>query len=305
MSEVRIVSTEPCGDLVAVSIEVESDEIFSIEGKRVEAPERKGEFHQGLHGQRITHSHNRRVTKSVVYVEAPFTEQKLAEKLAEVRRDVEATDVKDFACELEPLQERCFVNGKTERDFYRAEACPPGILDTLKERFPSLDLSTLSLISSPSFNEVIRQNVISTFLWEDDVPGLTINGLRLISRSRKFCLEAGKFYDRLYTFPSGSESYPFMPASCKLMARSVNTNIQDGLVLPDFFDLYFSGEHAVVEEAFSLPNRVGAQTTYYGVTVLEGKVVRAKQYCYDRPGIFFDWDGVVYRAAQGHKITPP
>jgi hypothetical protein len=305
MTSVRIVSTEPCGNLVAVTIEVESDEIFSIEGKRVDVPDRAGMFHKDLHGSRVTHAHNRRTTRDIVYVEAPFSEDKVADRIAAIQADVERTQPADFACEQDALQERCVVNGGAERSFYRAAKCPGHILGAIEQRFPGFDLASLSLVSTPVYHDVLKQNVISTFLWEDDVPGLTIDGLRLIARSRKFCLESGSKYDRLYTFPDGSESFKFLPPSSRLLAKSVNSRIEGPLRMPDITDIYFAGSDHEVQRRFGLPPRTGSERTYYGATIANGDVVRVKQYLYDAPGIFYDWDGTVKRAAEAHGVELP
>lgn len=305
MIETTILSIEPCGDLSAVEIEVMTEEIFSVDGVRMDPPDRSGDFHQSLHDNRITHSHNYRKTRTTVYVQSPYSADKLAEQIAIIEADIAATTEASFVSKPSDVQERCVINGDSEKLFYRIDGCPQEVLDALTGSFPDVNVATISLISAPSYHEVTGQHVISTFLWEDDAPGLSMNGMRLISRSRKFCLESAKYYDRLYTFVDGTENYDFIPPSCRILAKSVNTNIQDGLQLPSFFDVYFAGDPDVVESAFSLPKRVGAESTYYGVTVVDGKVARVKQYCYDHAGIFFDWDGTVARAAKDHGVLLP
>ena len=39
-----------------------------------------------------------------------------------------------------------------------------------------------------------------------------------------------------------------------------------------------------------------------GLGLVDGKVKRAKQYCYDSAGAFYDWDGTVVRAAESHGV---
>ena len=289
MIETTVLSVEPCGNLVAVELEVKRSAILADAGP----------------AGRNTHSQHSRSTRTTVFVEAPYEKHKLDPHIAAIEADMAATQAAHFSKAQPVVQERTFVNGAQERSFYRAEACPAPVTQALQAAFPQVNLDALALISSPAYHDILEQNVISTFLWEDDVPGLVVDGRPLITRSRKFCLESGKSYDRLYTFADGTERYGFLPDSCRVLAKSVNTNVQAGLHLPEFADIYFAGDAEQVQHALGLPPRVGAQSTYYGVTVLDGRVVRAKQYCYDQPSIFFDWDGAVVRAASNHGVVLP
>lgn len=277
MTDVRVISTERLGSLVAVVVEVEADEVFSVDGPR-----------------------RRRMVRETLYLPYPLSAELLDERVAAIRNDISTPQPPVPVSEPPALQERCFVNGDAQRDFYRADACPQDVIDALLASFPGLDLSRYSLISSPSYNEVIGQDVVSTFMWEDDVPALVVNGIPAICRSRKFCLGAGKWFDRLYLLAEASESSPLLPPSCVLLGKSRNVNAQPGLELPDFYDLYFRGDDAEIQQAFSLPPITGSHKTYYGVTVVDGKVVRAKQYCYDTSSAFSDWDGTARRVRQAH-----
>jgi hypothetical protein len=299
MTSVTIVAQEKVGDLLAVTFEIDSGGVFSVGGLEVDET-----AYQASRGSRVSHTRNRSVVRDVVYMKPPFSQEEFDRLVAPAAQSANAVRPADFSRAEPALQEKCFVKNGSEREFYRAVACPQQITSALKQKFSGVDLSRLSLISSPAYNEVLKQNVISTFLWEDDVPGLTVDGMKLIARSRKFCLESGGNYDRLYVFSPSSESYKFLPSSCKVLAKSVNTHASSSLKLPEFLDIYFRGDHAEVQQKFGLPPRLGAERTYYGATLVNNDVVRVKQYCYDAPGIFHDWDGTVRRAAGAHGITP-
>jgi hypothetical protein len=297
MTSVAIISRESVGDFVAVTFEVSSSGLYIVKGKPVE-----GSQYEAVRSGYAERASSRSVVRDVIYMREPFSESELEEAIARVASQAQGWQPSDLLQEQAPLQERCFVNGGSGRDFYIAAACPEHVIGALTDRFPGVDTSAISLISTPSYNEVLGQNVISTFLWEDHVPVLTIDGMKLVTRSRKFCLESGGIYDRLYLLPEKSDSYKFLPASARLLAKSVNTHAEGGLRLPEFFDVYFGGDDKDVQRHFGLPPKVGAERTYYGATVAGGDVVRVKQYCYDAPGVFHDWDGAIRRVAQAHGI---
>jgi hypothetical protein len=297
MTSFRIISRESIGDLVAVAFEASSAGLYTANGAPVDESQ-----YEALRGARADHASSRSVVRDIVYMRHPFSEPELEEAISKAASRAREWQPSDLLREQALLQEKCFVNGRSEREFYRADACPGHVIGALAGRFPGVDTSAISLISTPSYNEVLGQNVISTFLWEDDVPGLTIDGMKLITRSRKFCLESGGIYDRLYILPDKSDSYKFLPASARLLAKSLNTHAEGGLHLPEFFDVYFGGDDEDMQRHFGLPPKVGAERTYYGATIACGDVVRVKQYCYDAPGAFHDWDGVTRRVARAHGM---
>jgi len=287
-------------DATRVTVKLSTEEIFSIEGVVFSTPERQEAYHQGLHTDRVNHNHNRKQITTTVWVEHPYTDEKLDLLLEPFIQDLNSTAPVDFHKELNHVQERCLVNGSNEKQFYVMEYCPEEVKQALLNSFPEYDLDTIALISSPSNHEVLGEMVISAFLKENDVDCLSHQGTPLVAKARKFCLTSNKYYDRCYGFCT--DDFSFIPDSCEIMAKSFHINVQEGLTLPDFYDVYFSGNDSEVQSAFNLPNIVGNESTYYGVTVVNGAVVRAKQYCYDRVGIFSDWDDAMARRRAEHNI---
>lgn len=300
-STVEIVETLDKGALTRVKVKVQTDEIFSVDDVRLDTPDRASDYHQSLHTDRVTHKHNRRTTVETLWMENPYSQADLDAKIAELTAHVDATNVEHFAREEPEIQERCFVDGGSEKNFYPIDRAPQSLKDQLAAVFPDVDFSTIALLSTPSYHNVLEQDVITAFLWEWDVPALMEGDVKLITKARKYCMAAGKRYDRCYAFTE--ETFSFIPDDCTIMAKSFHVNVEDGLTLPDFYDVYFSGNADVVEAAFNLPHHVGHENTYYGVTVVDGEVRRAKQYCYDEVTVFSNWDEAMDRIASDHGIT--
>lgn len=301
-STVEIISKETVDDLVKVELKVKSSEIFSVEGKHLDTPERSSDYHQKLHSDRVTHRHNTRTTRETIWLNSPFSQDELDKQVAKITSNIEATQVADFDHINADVQERMFINGGDEKLFYKTAQAPNTVINSFKTSFPDEDLSSISLISTPSYHSIVNDDVISTFLWADDVPQLVIDGVKCIARSRKYIVGLKKKYDRCYTFTAG-ESFSFLPDGCTSLAKSFHTNIDNGFVLPNFYDVYFTGDSTVIEKAFNLPNKLGKETTYYAVTVVEGEVRRAKQYCYDTPTTFYDWRATVERSSSNHGVA--
>jgi len=300
MTSITVIRTVDEGNETKAVVKIESDEIFSVEGEKLTSPDRSSDYHQNLHTSRIDHNHNKKTIQISVMVPNPYSREKLDALLEGTISEMEAVPPSDFAHERQQIQEKCFVNGSNVKHFYHISNCPDSVKEELLAAFPSYDLTTIALISSSSYHEVTGESVISAFLVEDDVEALTHDDTKLITKCRKFCLTSKKFYDRCYAFCN--ESFDFIPDSCEIMGKSYHINIETGLELPEFYDVYFSGEDAVVQEAFDLPNLVGKESTYYGVTVVDGAVTRAKQYCYDTAGIFSDWKGAIETKKTEHNL---
>lgn len=306
MTSINILETEDQGDVTKIRVEITYDEIFSVDRERLEAPERVdgyavGDWHTLLHTNRIEHNHDIRVSKTTLWVENPYTEEKY--NLA-IKPYVDAFESFDHLEMLKPeheVQETCIVNGQARKHYHRRN-CPSSVTDTLLKSFPDFDLTNIEMISAPAYHEIVQQTVMSAFLRDMDVEAQMDGDTKLVSICRKYCLESGKYYDRCYGFVSEDDTFSFIPDSCTVMAKSYNTNIQEGLTIPDFYDVYFSGDAEVVEAAFDLPHHVGAYRTYYSVTVQNDEVVRAKQYCYDENTLFAEWDKALIRAKQTHNL---
>lgn len=301
MIDLEVISQTPLEDLLVVKVKLMSREINSVEEVEIGALDRSSDFHKELHDKRITHRHNHMNMYVTVYLEPPFSEEKLSAALIPTISRMERLSIDAFAVDDTIVQERMFVNGGEEKNFYKMVACPDDVRDTLLAAFPEVNLDTIALISTPSWHNIAQQTVITAFLYENDIPGLQENGVPLITKARKYCLEAGLFYDRCYAF--AQERPTFVPEGCVVMAQSFHVNVPPELELPNFYDVYFSGDAATVEAAFGLEPLTGKVNTYYGVTVLDGEVLRAKQYCYDTTTVFSDWDRAMDQIAADHGMT--
>jgi hypothetical protein len=303
MTNVTVLSTEDLGEETKVTVQIESSIILSVNRELISSNyDSETHEHDYLHTDRIDHDHNSRVYKITVWVDNPYTLEKLNVLLADQIAESENVSHLDYLNVIHDVQERCIVNGNT-KEHYHISKCPKSVSDALIAAFPGYDLSKVAMISAPAYHEIMQQTVISVFLREHYV-GTPLDGdTPLICVCRKYCLEAGKYYDRNYGFVGNDENFSFIPNSCTLLAKSYNSNIQDGLVVPDFYDVYFFGEPEIVEEAFNLPHNVGTTKTYYAVTVQNNTVMRAKQYCYDGRTQFSDWIEAVARAKIAHNLT--
>lgn len=300
-STVTIVETVDRGDVTKVVVQVKTDEIFSLEGERLDSPTRASDYHQSLHTGRVNHNHNRRTATDTIWMTNPYTQAQLDAKIQELVVQLDATAVSHFDQQDAVIQERCFIDGASEKNFYPIDQAPQSLKNQLTAAFPSVDLTTIALLSTASYNSVVQEEVITAFLWEWDVPALMEGSVELITKARKYCLTSRKFYDRCYGFTA--ETFSFIPSGCTVMAKSFHVNIQPGLVIPTFYDVYFSGDAATVQAEFSLPALEGSESTYYGVTVVDGEVQRAKQYCYDGVTVFSNWDEAMDRVASEHGVS--
>jgi len=311
MTSINILSTEDLGENTKVVVELYSAEVFSVNRELVEgSPElvdgyRAEEYHSSLHDNRVEHDHGLRACKTTLWVENPYTLEKLNIALEEQVASLEDISYLDYLKPIDGVQEVCIVDG-VERLFYRPSECPSTITDTLVAAFPDVDLANIAMISAPAYHDLVQQTVISVFLVENRYRadgGPSDGDTPLVCICRKYCLEAGKYYDRYYSFITEDDNFSFIPDSCTLLAKSYNTNIQEGLVIPEFYDVYFAGDVEVIESAFNLPHHVGEHRTYYAVTVSNNEVVRAKQYCYDTFTLFSGWHEQIERLKLSHNLA--
>ena len=253
-STVEIISREEINDLIKVKLKVKSSEIFSVDNDKLDSPDRSSDYYLNLRANRVTHRHNNRTVEETIWLQTPFSQDELDEKVAGIVADVDKTQVSSFDFKPAQIQERCFVGGANEKNFYTIEQAPQSLKDQLTTAFPSVDLSTIALISTASYHDILKQDVITTFRWEWDTPALMEGDVKLITKARKYCLGVRKSYDRCYAFTD--ETFSFIPETCTIMAKSFHVNIQDGLAMPTFYDVYFSGDATVVQEALLLLSTV-------------------------------------------------
>jgi|TARA_R110002153_G_scaffold99036_1_gene234222 hypothetical protein len=301
MTNITVLEKENLGQETKVTVQIESSVILSVNRELISTDYSPGDYHDSLHTERIDHDHNSRVYKLTLWMDNPYTSEKLNNLLVDQIADIESVSHLDYLNPIHDVQETCTVNG-ISRNHYHISKCPQSVTDALIASFPNYDLTKIAMISAPVYHEILEQTVISVFLKEHYVATPLDGDTPLISICRKYCLESGEYYDRYYGFVSNDETFSFIPDSCTLMAKSYNSNVQGELVVPDFYDVYFSGEPSIVEKAFNLPHNIGSNRTYYGVTVQNNTVMRAKQYCYNERTLFSDWTEAVIRAKTAHNL---
>lgn len=181
------------------------------------------------------------------------------------------------------------VSGQYSKQTYVHEEQPDELYEQLKVVFPWVRKENYFSISTPTYHEVLKENVItcaipqalSVVLFNDDV----------VLAARKFCMSSAKSYIRAYYVYDG-ETPSWLPADCTLLSYAENIE-EYGRVFPSeaatFSDFYFSGEPASVEEYFGLPKKRGAHTTFYGITRVGNTTSRVKQYCYDEDNMASGW----------------
>lgn len=165
------------------------------------------------------------------------------------------------------------------------------VYETLKASFSWVNAEDYYGISEPVFHSVLQEDVITAYIPKTAVANLF--GPTAAIGARKFCMASKTSFLRKYELAETTPSW--LPDFCKVLA--VGTNLQEyGRPYPPlastFEDYYFGGDPAQVEAHFNLGVRRGAYETWYAATVVNGNVFRVKQYCYDEPQSFSDWDVV-------------
>lgn len=183
-----------------------------------------------------------------------------------------------------------YYSGNESRAAYAREAQPQELWDQLLAKFPWVNQNEYFSISEPSFHEVMQEPVITCNVpWPQSE---VLCGPTAALAARKFCMDSVTSYLRIYRLPEGDRPV-WMPADAKWFAYGKNFEEFGKPFNPicqTFEDYYFGGNPEVIEPHFNLPQRRGAYDTYYGATVVNGQVVRVKQYCYEEQGVFSDWE---------------
>lgn len=183
-----------------------------------------------------------------------------------------------------------YYSGEVARGAYAHESQPDELYALLQEKFPWARKEQYFSISDPSFHEVLGEPVITCNL---PYPASNVlAGADATMVARKFCMDSGTSFLRVYKLPT--EANPaWLPAECNMMM--VGENFEElgrpfNSLAKTFQDYYFGGNPDLVEARFNLPNRRGTYDTWYGATVVNGEVVRVKQYCYEEQSEFSDWE---------------
>jgi len=183
-----------------------------------------------------------------------------------------------------------YFSGDIERGAYNNQSQPPELYAQLQQKFPWVKQENYFSISDASYHEVLEEPVITCNLPYPASKRLVGDHAAMIAR--KFCMDSGTSFLRVYTLPSGPKP-SWMPESANWLlfgenfeefGRPFNQKAKT------FKDYYFGGDPNLIEPHFNLQTRRGEYETWYGVTTVDEQVVRVKQYCYDQQSIFSDWD---------------
>jgi hypothetical protein len=175
------------------------------------------------------------------------------------------------------------------RNLYAYEQQPEELYVKLQESFPWVQRTDFFAISSPVYHPVLKEEVITGMLPYAMTKVLFGNTAYL--SAKKFCMTSITSYIRKYALPESNLSW--LPTFCKAIAKGTNHE-EYGRPYPalanTFEEYYFGGDPEQVEAYFNLEVKRGAYETWYGATLVNGEVVRVKQYCYDTQQVFSDWD---------------
>lgn len=187
-----------------------------------------------------------------------------------------------------------YYSGDIEREMYPMEwEEGQKVFDQVKAKFPWAKASDYFCISTPAVHEVLNETVVSCGMLHDQTRFLV--GDIPLGSARKFCLDSGTSYIRIYKMYMADKP-SWLPPSAKVLFESENVE-EYNRPFPSqarrFHDIYLTADPAEMEGLFKLPVRRGKYETYYGVTVVNDQPVRVKQYLYDDQTGFSDWD-VIY-----------
>lgn len=160
-------------------------------------------------------------------------------------------------------------------------------------------------IGNPSYNAVLKTNIVTAVCGV--APGY-VYAMGGTSAERKYHMDTGFMYDKVYTFAPGPDALPALPASAKAIAIGSN-HIIAGLggdpEIEKAWDVYFSADPADAEQFFNLEEKRGEFATFYGVTYdhVTKAVLRVKVYTYDNDGGHWDWDKALEVALESNSPT--
>lgn len=188
------------------------------------------------------------------------------------------------------MQEIQYSGGAVRKIVMTHEPAAAGLFDAVKASFPWAQLTDYASVSTATKHEVMDESVVTCVLPAAQTTFLV--GVEHAITARKFCLASKTSYLRGYKLFEG-ELPPWAPRSARILCYGINMR-EFGRPAPDgidgFEDFYFAGDADDVEAHFGLPRLRGAYDTYYGVTLVNGAVVRCKQYVYDEQTAYSDWD---------------
>jgi len=193
-----------------------------------------------------------------------------------------------------------YYSGDVSRAAYAFTEQPSDLYAELQAVFPWARREQYFSISEPSFHEVLQERVITCNLPYPQCE--LIAGADAGLAARKFCMDSQTSFLRVYKLPTGPAP-SWMPEGVTVMA--IGENYEEfgrpfNPVAKTFTDFYFGGNPDVIEPHFNLERRRGSYDTWYGATVVDGSVVRVKQYCYESQGVFSDWEVLFMTVCKRH-----
>ncbi|CAB5220296.1 hypothetical protein UFOVP236_21 [uncultured Caudovirales phage] len=147
-------------------------------------------------------------------------------------------------------------------------------------------------IGNPVFNPVMNTRIV-TVVCGVIPPYLYEIGAR--AAERKFHLDTGFMYDKMYTFAPSASELPALPTSARAIAIGFNHRLAGfggDPTVEEVWDVYFAADPDECETFFQLPRQRGAYATFYGATYMHQtkEIVRVKTYTYETQHGHGDWD---------------
>jgi len=164
------------------------------------------------------------------------------------------------------------------------------IFEEVVKVFPWVNPREYLAVSTPTFNSAFNSHVITgtlSYMITNMLYGNTAG-----AAARKFDLENKMAYSRHYELPKEGFKLDGLPPSVKILGVGIN---HDDLPVAapkglDTQDIYIKADPEEMEKTFNLPVRRGKYSTFYGVSYKDNKILRVKQYIYDRQSPLSDWD---------------
>lgn len=300
MTEYTILSQQDFGDKVKLVVKIDKDRDFFINGVKQTNNNPSDAEKETLANSMTGFDHVQNTITETIFLPTNYTDQQLSEIVDELINAMGEEEYSE-ATRGPNAHETVSSNGANQKSIYVIDKAPQAVIDGFTSVFPDVDLSTIGMISEAAYHDIIQEPVVTAFLVEWSQIALVQNGRQLLTKSRKYCMDQVGFYDREYLFCD--ETFDFLPPSANVIAKSENVNLSEGLTIPDFYDVYFDCDPDVAEEFFGLERSRGEHSTYYAVTVVDGQVVRKKQYVYDAPTVSSDWNDAYDRISAAHGVS--
>lgn len=188
------------------------------------------------------------------------------------------------------MSERYFEGGAERVAYDRGSEQFDASFALLVQSFPWAQEPDYYSLTSPIEHTILGEPVITGSIPQSQTQAL--GGVEYAIGARKFCMQSQRSFLRLYKIFDG-EKPAWLPSEAKVLAIGENHE-EYGRPFPnlaaDFHDLYIQCDPAVMEATFNLATHRGDYETYFGITVHLGQPARIKQYVYDTPTGFSDWD---------------